>query len=176
MATYIKKCIYCKNKYLAVKRHGIWKRQRYCSGRCRLNHWVKLNPNLHKKYQIKFKKKNRKPCWVCKTKLPFPSPGRKYCSKCLVLVRKEHNRNIRQKYKIIFHKYKTSKGCNKCGYNKYGGALDFHHINPAKKERRIMAIDWKNRFKRPLIINELKKCVLLCANCHREETFIGDLK
>ena len=54
--------------------------------------------------------------------------------------------------------------CQRCGYDTYLGALDFHHINPNEKDFTIGNRDYK------LIdcINEAKKCVLICANCHRE--------
>jgi len=57
--------------------------------------------------------------------------------------------------------YKGGK-CVACGYSKCSAALDFHHINPEEKEG--LRQDWcfeKNK-------SELDKCVLLCANCHRE--------
>ena len=57
--------------------------------------------------------------------------------------------------------------CQVCGYNRCNDALELHHINPEEKDfgfGRIMAIP-----KRLIeIIKELKKCILLCSNCHRE--------
>lgn len=57
--------------------------------------------------------------------------------------------------------------CNICGYNKCNGALELHHIDPSAKQFSFGGIRanptaWNN------IVNELKKCILLCANCHRE--------
>lgn len=54
--------------------------------------------------------------------------------------------------------------CSICGYNKCLAALDFHHINPNEKEFIITGRirSWNK------IENELKKCVLVCSNCHRE--------
>ena len=69
---------------------------------------------------------------------------------------------INRKIKAI--EYKGGK-CSSCGYSKYYGALEFHHINPDEKD-----YDWnKLRLKSwDKIINELDKCVLLCSNCHKE--------
>ena len=54
--------------------------------------------------------------------------------------------------------------CEKCGYDKCAAAMDFHHKDPSKKE---FTIGTKNiGFKR--LSEEIKKCILLCANCHRE--------
>ena len=55
--------------------------------------------------------------------------------------------------------------CVKCKYDKCVGALDFHHKDPMKKDtslRKIWARKWES------IEKEITKCVLLCANCHRE--------
>lgn len=45
--------------------------------------------------------------------------------------------------------------------------MDFHHLNPNEKDfnisdRNLPTSDW------PRIKNELDKCILVCANCHRE--------
>lgn len=55
--------------------------------------------------------------------------------------------------------------CCKCNYNKNLAALDFHHLNPKEKE-----YDWRRLVKKPWnkVVEELKKCVLLCKNCHAE--------
>jgi hypothetical protein len=62
-------------------------------------------------------------------------------------------------------KYKGSV-CFFCGYNKYDGALEFHHINPGEKEFNInlgtLSKSWERCFA------EVNKCILICANCHRE--------
>jgi hypothetical protein len=57
--------------------------------------------------------------------------------------------------------------CVVCGYNKCPQALAMHHLIPSEKDfqitnKRVNAISWK------LMVNELKKCVLLCHNCHTE--------
>lgn len=55
--------------------------------------------------------------------------------------------------------------CISCGYNKYYGALEFHHRDPAEKDYswvKLRLRSWDS------ITTELDKCDLLCANCHRE--------
>lgn len=61
--------------------------------------------------------------------------------------------------------YKGSK-CQLCDYNKYPGALEFHHLDPNEKDfniskARLLSFNLE-------IKKELDKCILLCANCHRE--------
>lgn len=57
--------------------------------------------------------------------------------------------------------------CICCGYNKCSASLTLHHINPSDKEFGFGAIrgNPKSWFR---IVNELRKCVLVCANCHGE--------
>ncbi|EMF5533952.1 hypothetical protein ACXYJ3_001485 [Escherichia coli] len=57
--------------------------------------------------------------------------------------------------------------CSICGYNRCKQALDFHHTNPEEKEYSIARFRTSRR-NREVVIAELKKCVLLCSNCHRE--------
>jgi predicted HNH restriction endonuclease len=54
--------------------------------------------------------------------------------------------------------------CQICGYDKSVNAFDFHHIDPLEKDFTISdrMTSWA------AIESELKKVVLLCANCHRE--------
>lgn len=54
--------------------------------------------------------------------------------------------------------------CSICGYQKCMAALDIHHTNPEIKEFTISArlVSWDR------LTRELDKCVVLCANCHRE--------
>lgn len=63
------------------------------------------------------------------------------------------------------------KKCSKCGYDKCIEALEFHHRNPDEKEGVLS--QYSRRTFSPavklLIDKEIKKCDILCANCHREE-------
>ncbi len=57
--------------------------------------------------------------------------------------------------------------CIVCGYNKCSAALEFHHIDPKTKSfglgsARASIKNWDS------LIEEAKKCVILCAVCHRE--------
>ena len=63
--------------------------------------------------------------------------------------------------------YKTSRGCSLCG-EKHPGCLVFHHRNPEDKEDSIShALSYHGWGKKKLI-NEMEKCDILCANCHRK--------
>lgn len=54
--------------------------------------------------------------------------------------------------------------CSRCGYNEYSGALEFHHINPEEKDFLINHVSFSNV---ETLKKELKKCELLCSNCHK---------
>jgi len=55
--------------------------------------------------------------------------------------------------------------CKICGYKKCSAALEFHH-HENNKEGNISTL-LKNESRQKLL-KETKKCILLCANCHRE--------
>jgi len=57
--------------------------------------------------------------------------------------------------------------CTQCGYNDCPEAMDLHHLDPKEKELSFGKIR-ANPKSWDKIVLELKKCVLLCANCHRE--------
>lgn len=63
--------------------------------------------------------------------------------------------------------------CIVCGYNRCGAALEFHHLDPSLKEFSFSSGVPIN-FQR--LVDEARKCVLCCSNCHREiETGIIEL-
>lgn len=82
------------------------------------------------------------------------------CSKC-------HSKYTTNKGKETKLKAVNYKGCVCCicGYSKCIEALDFHHIDPTKKDMNFKGMrGWSwNR-----LITELDKCILVCSNCHRE--------
>ncbi len=53
-----------------------------------------------------------------------------------------------------------------CGYRKYQGALDLHHLDPKNKSFAIGDKGYTRSWKKAE--EELNKCILVCANCHRE--------
>jgi hypothetical protein len=56
--------------------------------------------------------------------------------------------------------------CQLCGYSRWIGALQFHHVDPAEKEFHIALRGVARSLARARA--EAQKCVLLCANCHAE--------
>ncbi|MBW4507066.1 MAG: HNH endonuclease [Scytonematopsis contorta HA4267-MV1] len=83
-----------------------------------------------------------------------------YCKEC-------GNRQTVERMRLFKEKSVAYKGgkCSKCGYNRCIDALEFHHINPEEKDLSLSA-GKSYSFER--VKAELDKCILLCANCHRE--------
>ena len=84
--------------------------------------------------------------------------------------RREYNiRAVAKRRKKIRLKAIESLGgkCVKCGYSKYPEVLEFHHKNPSEKDFNISKKGHCRSWQR--VSSEIKKCDLLCANCHREE-------
>ena len=74
----------------------------------------------------------------------------------------------RRKDKLIYLEYSGGRCC-KCGYNKCPSSLTFHHREKDSKDFSIGALSERvNSIEEldELIINEIDKCDLLCANCH----------
>ena len=83
------------------------------------------------------------------------------CNKCI----SNDKQNVRNRLKEKFIIYKGNKCCI-CGYAKCNGALEFHHLIPELKEFSLSAKGTNRSWKR--CQKELDKCIMVCANCHRE--------
>jgi hypothetical protein len=96
---------------------------------------------------------------------------RKDCKKC-------HNRTVheyakkrieRQKKKAVAH---LGGKCQKCGYDRCLQALEFNHRDPSLKQFDISQAT-QAEVKWAVLVEELDKCDLLCANCHRELHYLS---
>ena len=59
------------------------------------------------------------------------------------------------------------KKCEICSYKKNYAALEFHHKNPGDKSFQLDLRSLSNR-KWDVILEEARKCILICSNCHSE--------
>lgn len=108
-------------------------------------------------------------CPKCNQKLPLSkfysrrkiSGASVYCKTCTNKQTVERQNRFKQQCVD----YKGGK-CETCGYNRCIAALDFHHTDPNKKDFNIS--NKKLKTLDEFIKNELDKCKLLCAVCHRE--------
>ena len=95
------------------------------------------------------------------TEFTLRADGRYRCKKCA----SEAVQKRREKTKELLVEYKGGK-CEICGYDKCVEALEFHHINPDEKDFGIGQKGYTRSFERNK--EEVDKCILVCANCHRE--------
>lgn len=71
---------------------------------------------------------------------------------------------IWQKKKIKeFEEWKSTLKCSNCDEN-HVSCLDFHHVNPSEKDKGIAHL----RHRGERLREELKKCIVLCSNCHKK--------
>lgn len=127
-----------------------------------------------------------KKCTICKKELPLTEfatrKDRKNllyqsnCKACQKEYRKKHYEKNKEKYiqKAVkykqdfrkwFSEYKSTLSCESCGDSRYW-VLDFHHKNPNEKDSEVSQLVTKCSKK--LLQEEINKCKVLCANCHRD--------
>lgn len=123
------------------------KTQKYCSSNC---HKLSTKNSFCKLHQCVYEK---------------------HCKKCTTKAVQKR----REKLKLLAFEYKGSK-CEYCGYNKCLAAIEFHHLDPTKKDFGISEKGYTRSWQK--IKEELDKCIMVCANCHREihEKIINDAK
>lgn len=139
-------CVFCEKEFEAKRRDA-----KYCSSSC----------------QNKASRRNRgligKPCLICGNKfspLTQSANKRQICYDCVP----NGETVTRGKYVELIKTKKYDGKCAKCGYSRCVSALEFHHIDPSKKDT-IISSDSITLAK---AIEESKKCVLICSNCHKE--------
>jgi hypothetical protein len=76
------------------------------------------------------------------------------------------NKKVRRKgIKEKFAAYKAGLKCTVCGEN-HPATLDFHHVERHKSNKKVFYLV-SNGHHWPRIMEEVAKCEVLCANCHR---------
>ena len=153
----INKCIICHKEFEAIK-----STKKYCSKEC-------MNASRRQKYASREKvpkdnsyKGDEKICPICKSSFRPKSAAanqRTCCYNCMP-------DGVQLTRGMFLAKIKEARGgkCIRCGYDRCFKALEFHHIDPSKKDFTIS----NDHFKLLEAIEETKKCVLICSNCHKE--------
>lgn len=77
----------------------------------------------------------------------------------------------KKRRKKVIDRLKTLYGCTFCRFRAHPSALDFHHRDPQEK---CFPIARGRLLSEARLRSELKKCIVLCANCHRRVEH-GDL-
>ena len=163
-------CVYCQNEFEFQPNDS--PKRKYCSKQCREKDWkethVERCTELSRNAWEKKKRENPIICRECGEPIPIEqrAGGRIYCKICSEVVNKRNIKKSKELASKEFSEYKESLGCQICGYNKFGCSLDYHHKDPSEKERRVTLGMWKGKTSK--VKKELKKCILVCKNCHAE--------
>jgi 5-methylcytosine-specific restriction endonuclease McrA len=88
---------------------------------------------------------------------------RKYADRRAYLIRAVARRRAEIRQRAIDY---LGGCCQRCGYDRGMEALEFHHRDSARKEFGISSSGYTRGWAK--VRAELRKCDLLCANCHRE--------
>lgn len=108
-------------------------------------------------------------CKTCGTEFTATRKWQQYCTP-----RCRHNsptkaattRSFQVKRREMIDRIKVETGCVECGYNAHPAALDFNHVRGTK----LFNISQDTKKSWELIVDEIAKCNVLCANCHRIHT------
>lgn len=112
----------------------------------------------------------QKHCPICEKIFTTNIHNRIYCYECSPEQKNGSAEYQKTKKRVIKHKLIMYKGgkCQRCGYDKCEGSLQFHHRNPKEKDFTVSAINLNKEFSMEVLYTEVDKCDLLCANCHGE--------
>lgn len=108
-------------------------------------------------------------CLTCGAGFTPDRPWQKYCApKCRTNApsKKLRTQAFQKARRDLLNQIKTERGCARCGYSAHPAALDFNHIYGEK----ILAIGQDPKAAWSKLMDEIDKCEVLCANCHRVHT------
>lgn len=80
--------------------------------------------------------------------------------------RRKAVQDMRDRRRNEIQQYKKSIGCCMCGESD-PACLDFHHLDSEEKEFEIAQLT----LSKAKMEEEIKKCVVICSNCHRKVHF-----
>lgn len=70
----------------------------------------------------------------------------------------------KRRYREAWTAYKTGLQCEHCGFS-HPAVIDFHHVIRDKEKESVNYLISRGRY--AAAREEIKKCIPLCANCHR---------
>lgn len=82
---------------------------------------------------------------------------------------RERNKAKRQALRDYIRASKEGKPCADCGRKYPHYVMDFDHRNPSTKKAIVSYLPMLQSWRK--LKEEIAKCDLVCANCHRERTF-----
>ena len=91
--------------------------------------------------------------------MPFKDPIKKK------EMQKIYHKTYRRKRVEWILNYKKDKCCSKCGWKEHPEILNFHHIKKKHPYGNVSKL-MNAGFPLETLKKEIKKCILLCPNCH----------
>lgn len=152
----ILKCTVCGKEMEAQK-----STKKYCSRQCENKAKGRRKKENANKVKNEFGM-TEKICTICGNSF-FPKTAAANQRKCCYDCAPDGKQLIRSEFLNLIRMRRGGK-CERCGYSTYLGALDFHHLDSTEKEFTVGDRD----FKLEQCVEEIKKCVMICSNCHRE--------
>ena len=70
----------------------------------------------------------------------------------------------KQRVRARWEEFKSTLKCINCGFS-HPAALDFHHVVQSPDNQKVHTLLYNQAYNKAM--EEIKKCVPLCANCHR---------
>lgn len=107
---------------------------------------------------------------VRKASLKYYYSNKESCAARASVWRQENREYVRTKQREMKRQRKIEAidylggVCKRCNQQQHPAVFEFHHRNPDEKDRdpsKLLGLSWEK------IVQELDKCDLLCANCHR---------
>ena len=151
------KCIVCGKEVEAQK-----STKKYCSTECanamRRKKWAERSKQEEKKETIMPEKE----CLLC-GKIFRPKTAAANLRTCCYDCMPDGEQLTRGGFLAKIKELRGGK-CVRCGYDTCIKALEFHHVDPTQKDFTIS----NDHFKLKEAIEESKKCILICSNCHKE--------
>jgi hypothetical protein len=119
------------------------------------------------------RKRGRPESAICGTISGYQAHSRRkeiICDNCKKAM-SDYVKNRTDPISELIKNHKINAGCADCGYNKHPHALDFDHLDNKK-----FSIATSLSRKVETILEEIEKCEVVCANCHRIRTATRRLK
>jgi len=138
-------CIVCKKELKG-------KQKRFCSLNCKSKY--RQTTTQYKKYNKDYEQKD----YVKQMR------GKYRKQEGVMESDRKRNKKSQTRNKRFVLDYKYQRCCVLCGWKKHTEILQFHHTNKKEKVRGISQLVRANSLK--AIKDEIKKCILLCPNCH----------
>ena len=97
--------------------------------------------------------------------MPTPAESKRYYERHKVDCFRRTREFDAKRFRML-SEIKLASGCTDCGYNEHPAALQFDHVRGEK----VNNVSYMRRRAWELVLDEIAKCDIVCANCHAVRT------